>query len=330
MIRRKKLDGDAALVRSDATEEGRALKKRISRRDFLKGAAGLATTAAAASACASLPDVQAAGQAPVPQTQLPTEVQYPEIQYPPSVPPSAGRLRFFSPEEARTVEALTARILPGTPDDPGAREMGAVVYIDYVLAMQEGYGERTYREPPYAQTYEGDQPPAQSQNTDFPTIWIPADQIKRYGYQHRLSPREVYRLALPAIDQYCQQTYGGRFVDLSEADQDKLIDDLYNNRVTGFDEFSPQAFFHVIRRQTGEAVFADPAYGGNRDLAGWRLIGYPGAQRAYTPDEIVSDNPPRREPQSLDMLEHFNPGQPTGSGDLILPVSGSEPHPGIH
>lgn len=335
MIRQKKREAGVARVERADESQAREPRKRISRRDFLKGAAVVATAAAATSACTSLPDVQAQApvqqaQAPVQQTQLPTQVQYPEIQYPPSVPPSPGRLRFFSPDEARMVEALTARILPGTADDPGAREAGVVVYIDYLLAMEEGFGERTFREPPYAQTYEGDQPPAQAENAEFPTLWIPADQIKRYGYQSRLTPREVYRLALPAIDSYCQKTYGGRFVDLSEPDQDKLVDDLYNNRVTGFDQFSPQAFFHVLRRQTDEGMFSDPAYGGNRDLLGWTLIGYPGAQRAYTPEEIVSDNPPRRAPQALDQLEHFNPGQRTGTGQVILPVSGSEPYPGIH
>ena len=328
MIVKKKRQQEEAVGAEDKNkvQPGQA-KKRVSRRDFLKGAA-VAATAAAAAACQSIPE-QTTTQTGAQQAQLPTEVQYPEIQYPPSAPPSAGRLRFFSPEEARTVEALTARILPGTPEDPGAREAGVVIYVDYLLAMEEGYGERTYREPPYAQSYEGDQPPAGSGNQDFPTLWIPESDIKRYGYQHRLTPREVYRLALPAIDRYCEQTYGARFVDLSEDNQDKLIDDLYNNRVTGFDEFSPQAFFHVIRRHTGEGMFADPAYGGNRNLVGWQLIGYPGAQRAYTPDEVVSDNPPRREPQSLDMMRHFNPGQDTGP-DVILPLSGSDMQPGVH
>jgi hypothetical protein len=39
-------------------------------------------------------------------------------------------------------------------------------------------------------------------------------------------------------------------------------------------------------------------YGGNRDLAGWKLIGYPGAQRNYTPDDIKNPHF-ARDPQSL-------------------------------
>ena len=37
-----------------------------------------------------------------------------------------------------------------------------------------------------------------------------------------------------------------------------------------------------------EGMFADPVYGGNKDFAGWRLIGFPGGQIAFTPAEVQS------------------------------------------
>jgi gluconate 2-dehydrogenase gamma chain len=45
-----------------------------------------------------------------------------------------GALMFFNLHEATTVEAMAARIIPGTPDDPGAREAEVIVYIDRALA----------------------------------------------------------------------------------------------------------------------------------------------------------------------------------------------------
>jgi hypothetical protein len=39
-------------------------------------------------------------------------------------------------------------------------------------------------------------------------------------------------------------------------------------------------------------------YGGNRDKAGWKLIGYPGAQRFYAAEDIKNSHF-RRDPQSL-------------------------------
>jgi hypothetical protein len=56
-----------------------------------------------------------------------------------------------------------------------------------------------------------------------------------------------------------------------------------------------------LRNDTIEGMFGDPMYGGNRDLVGWTLIGYPGAQRQYTPEEMQDPNF-SRPPQSLAQL----------------------------
>jgi gluconate 2-dehydrogenase gamma chain len=45
-----------------------------------------------------------------------------------------GAVVFFNQHQAETVEAMACRILPGTPEDPGAREAEVVVYIDRALA----------------------------------------------------------------------------------------------------------------------------------------------------------------------------------------------------
>ncbi|HEU5086677.1 MAG TPA: gluconate 2-dehydrogenase subunit 3 family protein, partial [Roseiflexaceae bacterium] len=78
------------------------------------------------------------------------------------------------------------------------------------------------------------------------------------------------------------------------------------------------------RRHTMEGMFSDPAYGGNRDYVGWKLIGYPGAQRAYTVAELQGEMQPRT-PQGLHELNHFNPGQ-EGREGVVLPLSGSNPN----
>ncbi|SDS17032.1 gluconate 2-dehydrogenase subunit 3 family protein [Microlunatus soli] len=43
-------------------------------------------------------------------------------------------LTYFSDDQACTVEALTGRLIPGSPDDPGAIEAGVVYYIDRTVA----------------------------------------------------------------------------------------------------------------------------------------------------------------------------------------------------
>src|ERR1700760_1722817 len=55
-------------------------------------------------------------------------------------------LIFFNEEEARIVEAMTARIIPGSPGNPGAKEAGAVIYIDRALAGFFSHIPTFYRE----------------------------------------------------------------------------------------------------------------------------------------------------------------------------------------
>jgi hypothetical protein len=45
-----------------------------------------------------------------------------------------------------------------------------------------------------------------------------------------------------------------------------------------------------------EGMFADPLYGGNKDFAGWRLVGFPGAQAVFTPADLQSKQAFTREP----------------------------------
>jgi hypothetical protein len=211
--------------------------------------------------------------------------------------------------------------LPGTPEDPGAREAGVVYYIDNMLAYQDGLPEPVYQQPPYAESYQGDEPPA---TNGYQVIWVAEDEIERYGYQSVLTPRDVFRLSLAAVDRYARERFDAGILALSEAQQDEIITALLDNEATGFEPLRPEAFFHTLRRYTAEGMFSDPVYGGNRNLVGWRLIGYPGAQRAYLPDEIgVEGSGLVREIWSLADMPHFHPGEPVGP-NVILPVSGSE------
>ena len=297
--------------------------KGISRRGFFRGVIiTAATIPAVVSGCSAeeeAPSIQSERQ-PGYQPSPPPPLN-PDVPLAPATPPSASRLRTFTPHEARTVDALTARLLPGTPDDPGAHEAGVVTYIDNMLAHQEGFNESTYREPPFAQLYSGDTPPEEDES--FETIWVAADQVERYGYQSVLSPREVYRLGVIALDTYARSKHDQPFVDLTEEQQNTIIEEMISGDATvGFEQIAAPSFFAVVRRHTAEGMFSDPAYGGNRDMVGWKLIGYPGAQRAYTETDIRTEAPPRP-PQSLAELHSFSPGENVG-GHVVLPVSGSE------
>ena len=67
-----------------------------------------------------------------------------------------------------------------------------------------------------------------------------------------------------------------------------MITALEEGKATGFTWPTAQEFFSTLRTHTMEGMFADPVYGGNKDFAGWRLVGFPGAQAIFTPADMQS------------------------------------------
>jgi len=100
--------------------------------------------------------------------------------------------------------------------------------------------------------------------------------------------QDFYRRGLAQLDAYCRETYQQSFVQLDTAEQDKAIAELDEGKATGFTWPTAQEFFNTLRTHTMEGMFADPIYGGNRDFAGWRLVGFPGAQGLFTPSDLES------------------------------------------
>jgi gluconate 2-dehydrogenase gamma chain len=65
-------------------------------------------------------------------------------------------------------------------------------------------------------------------------------------------------------------------------------------------EFDGKQFFEALLQITMEGFFADPIYGGNRDKAGWRMVGYPGLPAVYS--TLIDEYRNKRyqvEPQSI-------------------------------
>jgi hypothetical protein len=108
--------------------------------------------------------------------------------------------------------------------------------------------------------------------------------------------QHFYRRGLDALDAYCRATHGAAFANLDADDQDATIAALEGDQADGFDWPSAGAFFNTLRTHTMEGMFADPIYGGNKNFAGWNLIGFPGAQFTYTPAEVTSAEPFDRAP----------------------------------
>lgn len=96
----------------------------------------------------------------------------------------------------------------------------------------------------------------------------------------------AYREGLRLLDAYAVATHGAKLHELPESAQDEVVRALEANEVTGFDGNDASDFFGMVWAHTIEGMFSDPAYGGNRNAVGWKLIGFPGAQYGYSAEEM--------------------------------------------
>lgn len=174
--------------------------------------------------------------------------------------PDSGEapLMFFNDREAGFLRAAVDRLIP--PDDrwPGAADAGIVTYIDRQLASSWGAGAKMYLAGP----------------------WVP-DAPTEQGYQLRFTPAELYRIALAETDAAVMRTHDGRsFAELGGEEMDTVLKALESGDLQ-LPSLPAPVFFETLLANTIEGWFADPVHGGNRDMAGWRMVGFPGAYAQY-------------------------------------------------
>ena len=100
--------------------------------------------------------------------------------------------------------------------------------------------------------------------------------------------QDFYRRGLASLDAYSRAAHKESFVHLSPERQDEVLAALESDKAAGFTYPTGREFFSILRTHTMEGMFADPLYGGNKDFAGWRLVGFPGAQAIFTPTDLQS------------------------------------------
>ncbi len=201
---------------------------------------------------------------------------------PPDVRP--GPWQFFSFEEANVVEAIADRLIPPDPKTPGGKDAGCGVFIDRQLAGPYGKNEGLFKGGPFVKG------------------------TKQQGPQSPITPAELYRKALAALDKHCRGKFAGKgFAQLSDTDKDSVLHEMEKGEVS-FEGLDAKHFFaHHLLKDVREGFFADPIYGGNRDMVAWKMIGFPGARYNY-----------------LDWIDHHNerfPLPPVGIAGSIQWVS---------
>ena len=178
-----------------------------------------------------------------------------------------GAWLYFTAGEAVAIEFIVDRLIPPDKSGPGGKEAGCAVFIDRQLAGAFGNSKRLYMRPPFE------------------------DGTPSQGPQSPIVPKERYRLSLATLDVYCKTNFAGNaFAALSLTQQDQILTGLENGEIA-LQDGSGKAFFEQILADTIDGFFADPIYGGNRDMAGWKLIGFPGVRYDYR-DHVSKHNEP--------------------------------------
>lgn len=104
--------------------------------------------------------------------------------------------------------------------------------------------------------------------------------------------RSQYARALRILDKDAKGRFGAAFVKLKAEQQDSILGDLESGNITELPDGAE--FFELLRSHVLEGVFGEPSYGGNRDMIGWKLVGFPGQQWGY-PETYINkkvDVPP--------------------------------------
>jgi gluconate 2-dehydrogenase gamma chain len=175
--------------------------------------------------------------------------------------------RFFTPDEWTFVTAVCDRLIPADEVGPGAVELGVPEFLDRHMQTPYASGAIWYMQGPFLEA------------------------APEFGYQGRLPLREILRVGIGEMDAHCRKAFSGRsFVQLAAPEQESLLEAAQAGSLQ-FEAISSKLFFAYLLGEVRNGYFADPAYGGNKGMGSWKMIGYPGARADYMDWVTVRDKP---------------------------------------
>lgn len=200
-----------------------------------------------------------------------------------------ARMFFSREEDFNTLSAVTERIYPEDDNGPGAIELGVPYFIDKQLASFWGNNAKSYMHDPFRQnnhvhdyqhkdTRQDKSGPNTSTKAPTPTP----------RYQTRLNRGEIFLEGLRKIENVSRDKFGDPFPNLSEDDQDEILT-MFEDGDVDMKAINSVTFFNFLLQTTLEGVYADPVYGGNKNMMAWEMKEYPGPRMAYINDIDADD-----------------------------------------
>ncbi|CAD2072258.1 gluconate 2-dehydrogenase subunit 3 family protein [Phocicoccus pinnipedialis] len=187
-----------------------------------------------------------------------------------------ARVFFNRKSDFSTLAAAAERIFPEDDLGPGAISLGVPYFIDKQCHSWWGFNGKNYTDGPH----------------DF-------EKTPEFGIQEKLNRGQIFKLGLEKMNEIANDEFDGNFWEIDSKDQDEILkkfesndDDVKMNGVRA------DVFFSLLRDTTIWGVYADPAYGGNRDMEGWKMIEFPGPRMGWA--NIIQEEEFHKEaPQSL-------------------------------
>jgi hypothetical protein len=153
----------------------------------------------------------------------------------------------LSSTEQVELEAIAEAIIPSDSTGPGAKETGAIYFIDRQLRSTYGSSGSVYRSGPYVPanstgpitvdgiSYPGASVTYTAGGTNYTVKYNPTANV-RVGagtrYQYGFDMKQFWTIGLAGIQAYSNAAYGGNFETLSAANQTACLTDLWNNKPT--------------------------------------------------------------------------------------------------
>ncbi|GIN19332.1 MAG TPA: gluconate 2-dehydrogenase subunit 3 family protein [Bacillus bacterium] len=188
-------------------------------------------------------------------------------------------LQFFKNyNDFEVLSQATERIFPKDDLGPGAIELGVPYFIDNQLAGSYGLNAREYMQGPF----------------DIGKI--------TQGYQTPMNRQEAFLLGVRTLEKEAQNRFKKGFANLEGDQMDKILTDFQKGKVK-MDGITSDFFFTLLRSATLEGAYADPIYGGNNNMDGWKMKNFPGHQAAYI-NIVDSKEFQKLKPQSLASMDH--------------------------
>ena len=158
--------------------------------------------------------------------------------------------------EAAFLSAVADSMIPADELSPSGTDCGVVVFIDRQLAGSFGGGAKLYRSGPFRKGK------------------------PEHGYQLALTPREFVGAGITATNDWVRKVNGKDFHRLSPKEREDALKALEAGKAE-LGDFDRREFFDALLTLVMEGFLADPIYGGNRNKAAWKMIGYPGLPALY-------------------------------------------------